>query len=106
VGTSHREAFGRSAVEAAMAGIPVVVADTFGCADQLVRDEAFTARFVLPTTDARPWAAALNALAGASRLRSAYSDHVAENGRLLAVEYSVQAAQSKLAVLAAAGEIE
>jgi len=96
VGTSHREAFGRSAVEASMAGIPVVLADTFGSASLLVTDAALRGQLVLPTADPARWSTTLTQLANDASFRSRVSDHVAENGAALTVGHSVQAAAAAL----------
>lgn len=101
VGTSHREAFGRSAVEASMAGIPVVLADTFGSAALLVRDAELAARFVLPTAEVQPWSDALNDLATDEDLRRDLSNHIAMNARELTVSGSVGAIRARLALVAA-----
>lgn len=91
VGTSHREAFGRSAVEAAMSGIPLVLADTFGAAPLLVTDPDLRARFVLPTSDAAAWTRALVDLAADEALRMRLSDHVYGNAQRLTMAASVGA---------------
>ncbi|MBX0301962.1 glycosyltransferase family 4 protein [Cryobacterium sp. 1639] len=96
VGTSHREAFGRSAVEASMAGIPVVLADTFGSASLLVKDPELSRRLVLPTGQSAPWSQALMSLSNDASFRRRVSDHVVENGSALTVERSVQAAAAAL----------
>lgn len=96
VGTSHREAYGRSAVEAAMAGIPVLLADSFGCADLVVTDDAIRSRFVLDAAEPARWAAALTALAGDEALRRTVSDHVAQNGAKLTMGESVRAVHAAL----------
>jgi glycosyltransferase involved in cell wall biosynthesis len=96
VGTSHREAFGRSAVEASMAGIPVVLADTFGSASLLVTDPALRNELVLPTSDSAPWSNALMRLKNDASFRTTVSDHVADNGAALTVGHSVRAAEAAL----------
>jgi len=95
-GTSFREAFGRSAVEAAMSGIPVVLANSFGAAPLIVREDAFRKRFVLPPDDPSAWAEAFSDLAGDTVLRERFSDHVAENGAKLTVAESVAAISAAL----------
>ena len=95
-GTSFREAFGRSAVEAAMSGIPVVLANSFGAAPLIVRDDSFRQQFVLPPDDPSAWAKAFAKLAEDEVLRERYSDHVAENGAKLAVAESVTAIRAAL----------
>lgn len=102
VGTSHREAFGRSAVEAAMSGIPVVLADTFGSADLLLRDAAMASRFVLPLGDSAKWSTALMTLFDDEALRREVSDYVCLTGNELTVERSVYAIESALESAASA----
>lgn len=96
LGTSHREAFGRSALEAAMNGVPVVLADSFGVAPFLVTDTAFHSRFVLPTSDVGPWRAALEALRRDEGLRVAYSEHLVENAAKLTIAASAEAVAAQL----------
>lgn len=103
LGTSHREAFGRSAVEAAMAGIPVVLSDSFGAASLLIRDPGLRERFVLPVGDPRRWRNAVEALAADESLRVELSQHVFSNAQELSVSVSVAAMQQSLAALPSAG---
>ncbi|PPF82216.1 hypothetical protein C5B96_09690 [Subtercola sp. Z020] len=91
VGTSHREAFGRSAVEAAMSGIPLVLADTFGAAPLLITDPDLRRRFMLPTSDTAAWTRALVDLAADEALRMRLSDHVYGNAQRLTMAASVAA---------------
>ncbi|MGY1624191.1 glycosyltransferase [Geodermatophilus sp. SYSU D00965] len=91
VGTSHREAFGRSAVEAAMNGLPVVVSAQFGVAPLLYRDGELFRRFVMPTRDPAVWRLAVEALLGDPALWKRVSDHVAANARALTIAASVDA---------------
>lgn len=96
VGTSHREAFGRSAVEAAMSGIPVVIADTFGSAPLLYTDPELSRRFVLPLGDPAPWASAIEALRTDETLRRRVSDHLVENAGKLTVTASARSVTAAL----------
>ncbi|WP_188702877.1 glycosyltransferase [Microbacterium nanhaiense] len=98
VGTSTREAFGRSALEAAMSGIPIVVSDAFGVAKMLVTDDELRRKFVLPVSDQRPWADALRDLHRDEALRRTYSDHLVRNAMNLTIEASAQAVARELAV--------
>lgn len=91
VGTSFREAFGRSALEAAMSGIPVVVSEVFGVADQIVTAPDLRRRFVLPLDDLRRWRGALESLRSDRGLRTAYSDHLVENSAKLTIDVSAAA---------------
>ncbi|MFT4050805.1 MAG: glycosyltransferase [Microbacterium sp.] len=96
VGTSSREAFGRSAVEAAMNGIPVVLSREFGCAEHLVQDDAFARRFILDTDDPHAWRSALMALREDEALRQAYSDHLVHTSATLTIEASASAVRQRL----------
>lgn len=89
-GTSHREAFGRSAVEAAMAGVPVVLSDSFGAAPLLVTDPELRDRLILPGANAGAWRSTFTSLAENESLRRCVSDHVAANGKELTVGRSVE----------------
>lgn len=90
VGTSFREAFGRSALEAAMTGLPVVVSDVFGVADQIVTADEFRRRFVLPVNDLGRWQQALRDLHDDRELRTAYSDHLVMNAEKLTIDRSAE----------------
>jgi glycosyltransferase involved in cell wall biosynthesis len=96
LGTSHREAFGRSALEAAMNGVPVVLAESFGVAPLLVTDPVFRSRFVLPASDVGRWRAALEALRQDENLRVAYSEHLVENAVKLTIAASAKAVAARL----------
>ena len=97
VGTSHREAFGRSAVEAAMNGIPVVLADSFGCASLLVTDEELRDLLVLPREDVARWTNVLRLLASDEDLRVKVSDHLVANAAKLTVAGSARSVRDALA---------
>ncbi|MGW6132162.1 glycosyltransferase family 4 protein [Cellulomonas sp. NPDC055163] len=96
VGTSAREAFGRSAVEAAMSGVPVVLSEAFGCAELLYRDADLRRRLVLPRGDARSYRRALEDLAADEGLRRAVSDHLSESAERLTIAGSVSAVEVEL----------
>ncbi|WP_416383274.1 glycosyltransferase family 4 protein [Microbacterium sp. JZ37] len=91
VGTSFREAFGRSALEAAMSGVPIVISDAFGVAEHLVTDEEMRRRFVLPVSDISRWRSALRDLHTDVQLRSTYSDHLVNNASKLTIDRSAEA---------------
>ncbi|WP_176460632.1 MULTISPECIES: glycosyltransferase family 4 protein [Nocardiaceae] len=89
LGTSHREAFGRSAVEAAMSGIPVVLSNSFGAAELLITDSALAERFILPNNEPDRWIRAIVDLYSDPSLRAALSDHVFLNAQKLTIQSSV-----------------
>jgi glycosyltransferase involved in cell wall biosynthesis len=89
-GTSRREAFGRSAVEAAFRGLPVVITEDYGCAPLLYTDADLARRFVLPRGDRDAWRTALTSLATDRGLRTAASDHVNANAQTLTIARSVE----------------
>ncbi len=89
---SFREAFGRSAVEAASAGLPSILSDRTGVARQLIRDPHLAERFVLPPTALDAWVAATDALITSAPLRERLSDHLSANARRLTTDASLDAA--------------
>lgn len=89
VGTSMREAFGRSAVEAAGTGLPIVISSAYGAAPLLFTDPDLRSRCVLDSSDAKAWASAIRQLLSDEGLRSAVSDHVYENAQSLTIDASV-----------------
>jgi glycosyltransferase involved in cell wall biosynthesis len=99
VGTSNREAFGRSAVEAAMSGVPLVISDQFGAGPLLYTDDAKRADYVLPLGDVGPWRAALMRLAENEQVRVDVSNHLWESGQQLTVSRSVRGIHDALAGL-------
>lgn len=96
VGTSSREAFGRSAVEAAMLGIPVVIADSFGCADMLYEDPDLAASFVLPIGDHARWRAAISRLSSDDELHSRVGEHLRSTATRLTIESAVHNVRSAI----------
>ncbi|WIE76074.1 glycosyltransferase [Curtobacterium sp. MCSS17_007] len=96
---SHREAFGRSAVEAASAGVPVVLSDRTGVAPLLFRDPDLERRFVLPVGDVPAWVAAVRALTADEDLRRRVSSHLAASARRLSEDASLDAALAALDTL-------
>lgn len=97
VGTSSREAFGRSAVEAAMNGIPVILSENFGCANALVTDLVFRKAFILDDDDPAVWRCALDKLASDADLRERYSAHLARNASKITIKSSAIAVANQLA---------
>lgn len=104
VGTSTREAFGRSAVEAAMLGIPVVLSEAFGCADMLYTDDALRRQLVLDPADVERWKAAISRLAVDDDFHATASAHVQKNAESLTIASAVDAVSAaSAAVLERAG---
>ncbi|MCT2085760.1 glycosyltransferase family 4 protein [Microbacterium enclense] len=89
VGTSSREAFGRSAVEAAMLGIPVILSDVFGCADMLYTDASLREALVLGTADTARWREAISRLTSDDEFHTRASAHLRENAARLTIESAV-----------------
>jgi glycosyltransferase involved in cell wall biosynthesis len=94
---SLRDAFGRTPVEAATAGVPVVLSDQVGAAELLYTDPALRAHFVLPVDDAAAWDRAVTDLRREPDLHAEAAEHVARNARELTVDASVRAAIAALA---------
>lgn len=90
VGTSTREAFGRSAVEAAMLGIPVVLSDRFGCAQFLFTDAQLRDECVLATSDPQAWCKTLQRLQTDPEYRRKVASHVQENAGKLTLDSAVR----------------
>ncbi|MDI9891758.1 glycosyltransferase family 4 protein [Microbacterium sp. IEGM 1404] len=89
VGTSTREAFGRSAVEAAMLGIPVVMSRAFGCAEMIYTDETLSRQLVLDPADVPAWTAAITRLTADEAFYTAVAAHAQSNAQRLTVESAV-----------------
>ena len=96
VGTAAREAFGRSAVEAAQAGLPMVLSDQYGAAPFLFTDPDLIQRFVLPIEPIDAWINAIQELLGDEVLRRSVSDHVSDNAQTLTIADSVSGIQNRL----------
>ncbi|WP_424978739.1 glycosyltransferase [Labedella gwakjiensis] len=98
VGTSTREAFGRSAVEAAMAGIPLILSARFGAAPLLITDPRLEAKLILEPSMGHldRWVEALRELREDEALRRKVSTHVVENAAKLTVGDSARAIRSRL----------
>lgn len=97
LGTARREAFGRCAVEAAQAGLPIVLTDQYGAAPLLFTDPDLRARFVLPVDDRARWVQAVQALLDDAGLRRRVSDHVCANAQRLTIAASVDRVLDRLA---------
>lgn len=97
LGTARREAFGRCAVEAAQAGLPIVLTDQYGAAPLLFTDPDLRARFVLPVDDKARWVEAVRALLDDADLRRQVSDHVCANAERLTIAASVDRVLDRLA---------
>jgi glycosyltransferase involved in cell wall biosynthesis len=93
VGTSYREAFGRSAVEAAMLGLPVVLSDRFGCAPMLYTDPVLAHRFVLPTSVPSLWVTAIEDLNRDDGLHEKVAAHVLANAQALTIDSAIRNVQ-------------
>lgn len=89
VGTSTREAFGRSAVEAAMLGIPVVLSDRFGCAEFLFKDARLRKECVLSPSNPQAWVETLERLQSDSDYRLEVATHVRQNAAQLTLDSTV-----------------
>lgn len=100
VGTSRREAFGRSVVEAALRGAPVILSDQYGCAPFLFKDPELAAHFVLPLDDHAAWVAGLHLLRDAD-MRTRVADHVRANAQSLTVDRAVGTIDTKLSAIIA-----
>lgn len=106
IGTSSREAFGRSAVEAASRGVVPVISDVFGAADLLFTDDNFRRLCVLPLSKPDDWVRSISALYSDSALRSAISAHVQANALSLSVEASAIAVNIRLRGIASETRFE
>ncbi|WP_420846200.1 glycosyltransferase family 4 protein [Microbacterium caowuchunii] len=95
VGTSTREAFGRSAVEAAAAGLPVVLGAQYGAAPLLFTDQGIRRACVVDSDDPAVWARAVRTLLDDADLREAVSEHVHSNAQQLTIDASVRRAISR-----------
>ncbi|GEM_PF-3517989 len=96
LGTSTREAFGRSAVEAALAGLPVVLGSAYGCANLLYTEPDLFNQFVIDVNDKDKWCAAVSALKTNPSLAVEVSNHVSRNARALSIDSSVRAVSTAL----------
>lgn len=101
VGTSSREAFGRSAVEAASAGVPVVIGSAYGAAELLYTEPELRKLLVIDSDDPGVWSSAVNVLCADKDLYKRASDHVHANATSLSVRASVDSIQRRLKFLVA-----
>lgn len=99
VGTSRREAFGRSAVESASYGLPVVLGAQYGAAPLLYTDADLRARFVIGSHDPRQWGDAVHSLRANPELSKRVSNHVSANARRLTIDSSVDRILDRLEAL-------
>lgn len=97
LGTSIREAFGRSVVEAAMAGVPLVLHEEYGAAPLLFTDPDLKRMCVLPLNDFESWTATVRRLLNDEEFARRVSDHVRTNAQMLTISASVRAVVSALA---------
>jgi glycosyltransferase involved in cell wall biosynthesis len=96
LGTSSREAFGRSAVEAAQAGLPIILTDQYGAAEFLFTDPELKTLCVLPTDDAEAWRSSIRRLLDDDALRRRISDHVHANASTLTIEASAKSIETRI----------
>ncbi|GAB3288141.1 glycosyltransferase [Pseudoclavibacter terrae] len=96
LGTSTREAFGRSAVEAAVEGIPVVLHEEYGCAPLLYTDPELRKKFVLRTREPGAWRAAMLTVVKDPHMWARVSEHVRENANNLSIEKSVDSVLARV----------
>lgn len=90
VGTSSREAFGRSAVEAAMLGIPPLISADFGCAEMLYTSDPLRRVMVLESREPSTWRKAMETIDRDPALYEEASSHVRRNAARLTVAASVE----------------
>lgn len=91
LGTSIREAFGRSVVEAAMAGVPIVLSNEYGAAPLLFTDPELASLCVLPVDNLAAWRTSVGRLLRDEELAIRVSEHVHANAQLLTIGASVRA---------------
>ena len=87
----------KTAVEAAQAGLPIVLTDQYGAAPLLFTDPDLRARFVLPVDDRARWVEAVRSLLDDAGLRRQVSDHVCANAERLTIAASVDRVLDRLA---------
>lgn len=96
LGSSIREAFGRSVVEAAMAGVPIVLSNEYGAAPLLFTDPELASLCVLPVNDLAAWQSSVQRLLHDEDLAGRVSAHVHANAQLLTIGASVRAVVATL----------
>lgn len=89
VGTSYREAFGRSAVEASLAGVPIVVGHKYGAARMLITDPDIAAFCVVESDDPSEWARVIRQLLDDPALMARVAEHTHRNAQKLTIDSSV-----------------
>lgn len=94
--TSRREGFGRTAVEACMVGLPVVIGAGFGAEPLLFTDDKMRALSVVPSSDPEEWASAVMRLLEEPSLRRQLADHVKANSSGLLIEAAVSRISEEL----------
>jgi glycosyltransferase involved in cell wall biosynthesis len=99
VGTSAREAFGRSAVEAAASGVPIVISDQYGAAPLLVTDPDLRKWCVVESSEPSVWAAKVRRLLTDRPLRKRVSEHVHGNAVKLTIEHSLDVALDRISAV-------
>ncbi|ROP65155.1 glycosyltransferase family 4 protein [Curtobacterium sp. ZW137] len=93
---SHRDAFGRTPVEAASAGVPVVMSDQVGVAPLLYTDTELRDQLVLPIGEPDRWDAAIRRLRQDDLFRRRVVEHGWANAQHLTIEASFHAAVSAM----------
>lgn len=104
VGTSYREAFGRSAVEASLAGLPVVIGDRYGAARLLVTDPEVAELCIVDSADATEWARVVRRLLDDPDLLRRVAEHVHENALQLTIKNSVARISDRISELSASAQ--
>lgn len=99
IGTSAREAFGRSAVEAAASGLPVILSSEYGAAPLLFTSERLAEICVVSSADPGDWAAKVRKLLDDPLLRAEVADHVHANAANLTITASLHAASRRAAAV-------
>ncbi|WP_439033002.1 glycosyltransferase [Gordonia terrae] len=99
VGTSYREAFGRSAVEASLAGVPIVVGHRYGAAAMLVTDPDIRRLCVVESSDPDAWAVVVGRLLDDPELLSLVAEHVHSNAQSLSMAGAVAGMTNRFADL-------
>ncbi|AFR47701.1 putative glycosyltransferase [Gordonia sp. KTR9] len=99
VGTSYREAFGRSAVEASLAGLPIIIGHRYGAAGMLVTDPEIAALCVVDSTDPLVWSRAIRRLLDDPALMARVAEHTHANAQKLTTASSVLDISLRLAGL-------
>lgn len=99
VGTSYREAFGRSAVEASLAGLPIVIGDRYGAARMLVTDPDIAKLCVVRSSEPKAWSVVVRRLLDEPELLSLVAEHVHSNAQSLTMAGAVAGITERLTEL-------